>query len=68
MDIAREWILLGVKAGDRARLCPHLQAVIHQNQPMPDIWKERTAEGSWLIVCGNCRDLLLRPLGFTSAS
>ena len=54
-DVAKQWILLGLKAGDRARLCPHLEAVIYQHRTMPDVWKEKTPRGSWAIVCGDCK-------------
>ena len=43
-----------MKAGDRARLCPHLEAMIYQNQAIPDVWKERTPRGSWAFVCTDC--------------
>ena len=42
--------------GDRARLCPHLEAIIRQNQPMPDVWNERTERGTWAFVCEDCFD------------
>ena len=45
-----------MKPGDRARMCPHLEAVIRQNQPMPHVWNEQTDRGSWAFVCQECSD------------
>lgn len=45
-----------MKPGDRVRWCPHLEVLVRQGQPVPDIWIEHVPPKAWAIVCESCND------------